>query len=363
LTAKEKHFNLIIFKMQGILRGVKRKKNYFNSVVLSIILFIVITGQSFGQLNCSRTEPVTFTSPWSNGWQNGYPTNTWNAYVYQLSNSYNPNGAFAGYDEPKQFKNDGAQYKGMLLRDGVNFLPVTGVNFDTHFNDPNPGNGFASDNLFFQTGISPTQAGGCDTQLNLFGLMMRGRYVPQQNGIYRVRIGSDDGSYFRMFSNLGNVNGSVAKDVNGNDLIHDNWSKNPADSTLFDGVYNFVFEDNIRNYFVELEAMQEWFMQLNYYEEDGANRLAFEIELYFGPGEIKMGNNATGTASFCGINPDPTLISSVGPAVLDNGVVTNYFWQYSTSNDASATWVTIPGATDKDYKIPPYALDNWSGTR
>ena len=333
-------------------------------MVLSIILFVALTGQSFGQLNCSNIEPLTHSKPWSNGWQNGYPTNNWNAYVYQLTAAYNPNADLAAEEAYEQFQDD-HNYKGMLLRDGVDFLPVSGVNFDTQFSDPNPGNGYLSDNQFFQTGISPDPLGaaGCDTQLNLFGVTMRGRFVPQEDGIYRISIGSDDGSYFHMSSDPGgNFLPGIAKDVNGNNLIHNNWVKNPADPD-FDGVYNFVYEDNIRNYFVELEAMQEWFMQLNYYENEGNNRFSFNIELYFGPGQIQMGDNASGVASFCGVNPDPTLISSIGPAVLENGEVTEYFWQYSTSNDPSATWTTIPGATDKDYKIPAYNVDNWSGTR
>ncbi|WP_048641356.1 PA14 domain-containing protein [Cyclobacterium amurskyense] len=360
--------------MKGILRGVNKDRNYFNSVVLSIVLFLAFTAQSFGQLACSNTEPETLTKPWRDGssWQNGYPTNVWNAYVYQLTDYYNPNGANAGHNEPSEFKKPqpdengiyfSGQYKGMLLRDGANFLPVSGVNFDTHFSDPNPGNGYLSDNLFFQTGINPTTSGGCDTQLNQFGVHMRGRYVPTQNGIYRIRIGSDDGSYFRMFSDINNPSSSGAVDVNGNNLIHNNWVKNESDTLLYDGVDNFVYENNIRNYYVELEAAQEWFMTLNYYEKDGANRLAFEIELYFGPGEIKMGADASGSVAFCGINPDPTIISSIGPAVFEDGEVTNYFWQYATSNDESATWNTISGATEKDYKIPAYEDDNWTGSR
>ena len=59
--------------MEGILRGANQDKNYFNSVVLSIILFLVISGQSYGQLACTNTEPETLTKPWQNGWQNGYP--------------------------------------------------------------------------------------------------------------------------------------------------------------------------------------------------------------------------------------------------------------------------------------------------
>ncbi|AKP50961.1 Putative aggregation factor core protein MAFp3, isoform C [Cyclobacterium amurskyense] len=364
----------IFLEMKGILRGVNKDRNYFNSVVLSIVLFLAFTAQSFGQLACSNTEPETLTKPWRDGssWQNGYPTNVWNAYVYQLTDYYNPNGANAGHNEPSEFKKPqpdengiyfSGQYKGMLLRDGANFLPVSGVNFDTHFSDPNPGNGYLSDNLFFQTGINPTTSGGCDTQLNQFGVHMRGRYVPTQNGIYRIRIGSDDGSYFRMFSDINNPSSSGAVDVNGNNLIHNNWVKNESDTLLYDGVDNFVYENNIRNYYVELEAAQEWFMTLNYYEKDGANRLAFEIELYFGPGEIKMGADASGSVAFCGINPDPTIISSIGPAVFEDGEVTNYFWQYATSNDESATWNTISGATEKDYKIPAYEDDNWTGSR
>ncbi|EPR66209.1 PA14 domain-containing protein [Cyclobacterium qasimii] len=353
--------------MKGILRGVNQDRNYFNSVVLSTVLFLSISVQSFGQLACSNTEPVTLTSPWGDGWEYGYPTNVWNAYVYQLTADYNPNGANAGHNEPSEFKKTyggvGGQYKGMLLRDGANFLPVSGVNFDTRFSDPNPGNGYLSDSLFFQTGISPTTTGGCDTQFNQFGVHMRGRYVPTENGIFRIQIGSDDGSYFKMFSDYGNENGSIAQDVNGDNLIHKNWVKNDSDTLLYDGVDNFVYENNIRNYYIEMEAAQEWFMQLNYYEKDGANRFAFEIELYFGPGEIKMGADASGSVAFCGINPDPTIISSKGPAVFADGEVTEYFWQYATTNDESTVWTTIPGATDKDYKIPAYNDESWTGAR
>jgi hypothetical protein len=104
-------------------------------------------------------------------------------------------------------------------------------------------------------------------------------------------------------------------------------------------------------------------MTLNYYENDGANRFSFNIELYFGPGEIKMGNDASGSVTFCGINPDPTIISSLGPAVFEDGEVTEYFWQYATTNDESTVWTTIPGATGKDYDIPAYQDDSWTGTR
>lgn len=353
--------------MKGILRGANQDKSYFNSVVLSIVLFLVISGQSYGQLACSNPEPTTLTKPWQNGWQNGYPSNVWNAYVYQLTEDYNPNGANAGHNEPAEFKKTyggvGGVYKGMLRRDGNDFLPVSGVNFDTYFSDPNPGNGYSSDTLFFQTGIDPSTPGGCDTQFNLFGVHMRGRYIPDANGIYRIRIGSDDGSYFKMFSNLGDESGSIAQDVNGNDLIHNNWVKDESDTLLYDGVDNFIFEDNIRNYYIEMEEAQEWFMKLNYYENDGANRFSFNIELYFGPGEIKMGNDASGSVTFCGINPDPTIISSLGPAVFEDGEVSEYFWQYATTNDESTVWTTIPGATAKDYDIPAYQDDSWTGTR
>ena len=356
--------------MEGILRGANQDKNYFNSVVLSIILFLVISGQSYGQLACTNTEPETLTKPWQNGWQNGYPTNVWNGYVYQLVTDYNPNGANAGHNEPSEFKKKypdnngvGGQYKGMLLRDDNNFLPSSGMNFDTHFSDPNPGNGYSSDALFFQTGIGPSTPGGCDTQLHLFGVHMRGRYVPEANGIYRISIGSDDGSYFSMFSDINNAGSSGAVDVNGNDLIHDNWAKDEADTLKFDGVDNFIYEDNIRNYYIEMEDTEEWFMTLNYYEEEGANRFSFNIELYFGPGEIKMGADASGSVTFCGINPDPTIISSLGPAVFEDGEVSEYFWQYATTNDESTVWTTIPGATDKDYDIPAYNDDSWTGAR
>ncbi|MDO6437907.1 PA14 domain-containing protein [Cyclobacterium sp. 1_MG-2023] len=356
--------------MEGILRGENQDKNYFNSVVLSIVLFLVISGQSYGQLACTNTEPITLTKPWQNGWQNGYPTGVWNAYVYQLTTDYNPNGANAGHNEPSEFKKKypdnsgvGGQYKGMLLRDGNDFLPVSGLNFDTYFSDPNPGNGYSSDTLFFQTGIDPSTPGGCDTQLHLFGVHMRGRYIPDANGIYRISIGSDDGSHFSMFSDIDNASSSGAVDVNGNDLIHDNWAKDEADTLKFDGVDNFIYEDNIRNYYIEMEDTQEWFMTLNYYEEEGANRFSFNIELYFGPGEIKMGADASGSVTFCGINPDPTIISSLGPAVFEDGEVSEYFWQYATTNDESTVWTTIPGATDKDYDIPAYNDDSWTGAR
>ncbi|GAB3002098.1 hypothetical protein GCM10027284_19770 [Cyclobacterium sediminis] len=353
--------------MEGILRGANQDKSYFNSVVLSIVLFLVITGQTYGQLACTNTEPITLTKPWQNGWQNGYPIGVWNAYVYQLTEEYNPNGANAGHNEPSEFKKTydgvGGQYKGMLRRDGNNFLPVSGVNFDTYFSDPNPGDGYSSDSLFFQTGIDPSTPGGCDTQFNLFGVHMRGRYIPQANGIYRISIGSDDGSHFSMFSDIDNASSSGAVDVNGNDLIHNNWVKNESDTLLYDGVDNFIYEDNIRNYYIEMETTQQWYMTLNYYENDGANRFSFNIELYFGPGEIKMGNDASGSVTFCGINPDPTIISSLGPAVFEDGEVTEYFWQYATTNDESTVWTTIPGATGKDYDIPAYQDDSWTGTR
>lgn len=327
-------------------------------VVIGLLLFSAI--DSYGQLDCEITPPpTTLTNPWWSGWQNGYPTNVWNAHVFQLSENYNPSG-----DTHRNFAAATAQasrkYKGFLRRDDNHFLPTSGLNFDTKFTDYSEE---GDDVSLFETGLTPTTSGGCNTELQNFGVIMQGRYVVPSPGIYRIRIGSDDGSFFRMFKN-GDKN-NLFSDLNGNPLRHDNWFKDPA-SPNFDGVFNFVYENNIRNYYAEFNGGEEVFIELNYYERRLHSRLSFEIDLYFGPGEIKIPGNSTGVASYCGTNPNPPAFQSPGPAVFASGVVSTYQWQYSLTNSPSATWIDIPGATGATFDIPAYVEgdpDSWTGTR
>jgi len=335
-----------------------------STLILVIGLLIWSTGESFGQLDCSRPEPNSLIRPWQQEaggipWTRGYPFNVWNAHVFQLDPNYKPMSDFS-----RQFTTTGSEanrvYKGYLSRDNNHFLPTTGLNFDTKFGDYTTE---GDDVGFFKTGNTPTGLGGCDTELQHFGLIMQGRYVVPSPGIYRIRIGSDDGSFFRMFKNGDKSN--LYLDLNGNPLRHDNWFKDPA-SPNFDGVFNFVYESNIKNYYVEFEGGEEVFIELNYYEKRLHSRLSFEFDLYFGPGEIKIPGNSTGIASYCRINPNPPAFESPGPAVFESGVVSTYQWQYSLSNGPGATWIDIPGAISATYDIPAYVEgnpDSWTGTR
>lgn len=337
---------------------MERKEKKLSRLILLVVLLIWTGANSFGQLACENTLPETFTHPWRNGWA-GFPVNAWNGFVFQLDSNYNPSG-----DTHRDFVAAGAQafrkYKGYLIRDNNHFLPTTGLNFDTEFSDYS----LAGDDMnMFQTGLTPTTSDGCETVLEDFGVLMRSRYIVPSPGIYRIRIGSDDGSFFRVYRNA-NPN-DLYLDLNGNPLIHNNWFKDPA-SPNFDGVFNFVYEDNIRNYYVEFEGGEVVYIQLNYYEKSLISRLSFEFDLYFGPGEVKIASTSTGIASYCGINPNPPAFQSTSPAVFESGVGSTYQWQYALTNSGATTWIDIPAANSTTYDIPAYVVgdpESWTGTR
>ncbi len=309
-------------------------------------------GGLFAQLDCERDLP--------DDWDVVYPTNAWNAFVFQLNSGYNAYGDRNGREFFAQ-----RDYKGYLMRDGDKFLPTYGLNFDTDFdsNDaqsgppPGGGGGNVDDANFFETGITPLDDDGCEVRRSHFGLIMRARYVVPETGVYLVTVGSDDGSYMRMFKKPLGVN-VLLKDVNGNDLIHDNWVKEPSDTLYFDGLYNFLYEDNIRNYYVELNVGDEIFIDLNYYEKTNVNRLSFNLELYYGPGEIRINNVLkTDSETYCAVTPDPDPFFSQGSAVFENGTLDSYFWEWSLSDDPDGTWTKIEDETGSTYDIPGYSPD------
>lgn len=343
---------------------MKEKGKRLSKLLVLIGIHVFSIGDLYGQLDCEITPlPTTLTNPWWSGWQNGYPNNVWNAHVFQLTDTYNPSGDIRrDFGIHANLSNPPYKYKGYLLRDNNHFLPSSGLNFDTEFSDYTI---VGDDVSLFETGTTPTTPGGCGTQLQNFGLLMQGRFIVPAPGIYRARIGSDDGSYFRMFRNATKSN--LYSDLNGNGLEHINWFKDPSNPN-FDGVYNYVYGDNIRNYYVEFQGGEEVFIDLNYYERRLNSRLSFEFDLYFGPGEISISGPQTspGVVSICGINPNPSEFVSNSPAVFESGVVSSYQWQYSLSNGPSATWIDIPGAFGATYDIPAYVEgdpDSWTGTR
>ncbi len=283
---------------------------------------------------------------------------TWYSYVYQLSPDYRPdldfNRSFSTYSQADK------QFKGVLRRGGSHFLPSNSLNFDTTFGDSSV-DGFSNDENFFPTGVSPYTGGGCNTQLQHFGMIMRSKREMTEPGIYRVRIGSDDGSYFQMYE-AGNTSNPVL-DVNGDPMTHDNWVKDGSD-----GFYNFVYDQNIRNYYVPFDGGESIWMDLYFYEKEGNNRLSFNFELYFGPGEIRNAGNESGVRSYCGIAPDPEPFESLGPAVFAEGTQPTYQWQYtSVENPSESDWISISGATGLTYDIPAYdesiPENAWTGTR
>lgn len=321
---------------------------------------------AYGQLDCNPGEPADLNQGWI---AKNRPTNAWTGQVFQINPDYRPQDDFS-----HNLKSGASQgnrvFKGYLLRDGNHFLPTTGINFDTEFSSV-PNNGLDEDLDFFPTGTDPNTAGGCDTQLSDFGVVLRSRTTIQEPGIYRLTIGSDDGSYLSVYEAWDHT--KVFKDVNGNDMTHDNWYKDGSD-----GYFNFVYGDNIRNYYLPFVGGENVWFDLNFYEKKGNNRLSFNFELYFGPGEIGIptkpnpGPNdyiETGIASYCGIAPDPMVLKSRGPAQFAEGSEPTYQWQYSlVNNDDPSNWTDIPGATSLDYDIPQYDVNgtnenNWTGTR
>lgn len=333
-----------------------------------MLALLIWTGfESYGQMECTRDEPNTLTRPWRTAelgvpWTMGYPFNKWNAHVFQLSPDYQPKS-----DLSRQFTTTGSQasrqYKGYLVRDDNLFLPSSGINFDTQFSDL-VGNATTDDN-FFVTGNTQTDLsfGGCQVQLKHFGLFMRSRTIVPTTGIYRMRVGSDDGSNFQIFNSDGGVPGSAVLDLNGNTLEHDNWAKDPLDPN-WDGYFNFIYDQNIRNYYAEFNANDTLFLQMSYYENLGGSRLSFSFDLYLGPGEIQLGGLQTGVYSFCGVNPDVPPFTSLVGGIFENGPVSEYKWQYATtSGENDANWVNIPGAIGEVYDIPAYDIEPWTGTR
>ncbi|MEX0882616.1 MAG: PA14 domain-containing protein [Cyclobacteriaceae bacterium] len=319
---------------------------------------------AYGQLNCNPEEPAEVKKGWVNR-----PLNAWTGYVFQLDPAYIPQNDYK-YNFLPDAANGNRVYKGFLLKDDNHFLPTNSLNFDTEFSSID-NNGLDEDLDFFPTGTSSTVTGGCDTQLSHFGVLLKSKTTIQEPGIYRLTLGSDDGSYFRMYKD-GNFSDLVS-DVNGNPLLHDNWYKDGSD-----GVYNFVYGDNIRNYYLPFEGGENLWMDFNFYEKSGNNRLSFNFELYFGPGEIGIPTNPnpglndyleTGSASYCGIAPDPMVLKSRGPAQFAEGSDPTYQWQYALVNDSDdAFWTDIAGATDLDYDIAQYDENgndenNWTGTR
>ncbi|WP_162416591.1 T9SS type A sorting domain-containing protein [Cyclobacterium roseum] len=335
------------------MRGFKQQIGELSRIIfVGFCLFLGNFGEVQAQLACEGTLPFNFTRPWNR------PADSWDGYVFQISPDYDPksdwNRDFTGLSAADP------TYKGYLLRDGNHFLPAAGLAFDTQFSDYSV-DGYSRDSDFFTTGDSPTATGGCDAQLSHFGVILRSKKTIDEPGIYKVSIGSDDGSFFRMFEN-GNV-GDFSLDVNGDPVRHDNWYKNGGD-----GLYDFVYSENIRNYYVPFEDGDSFWMDLHYYERIGNSRLSFDFELYFGPGEVENPGNATGIRSYCGIAPDPEPFASVGPAVFAEGSEPSYQWEYtSVANPTEADWIEIPGATGLGYDIPKYDAsipeNSWTGTR
>lgn len=287
------------------------------------------------------------------------PTNQWTATVFQIGSNYLPGNDAMGnpYDPNRNFSGAFSQanreFKGYLRRgNNPSFLPNGTLNFDANFTD-NSALGLDADE-FFDTGVSPTAAGGCPVELQHFGVIARSRFtVPAAGeGIYRITIGSDDGSHFRMFEpgTAGTIN-DLIPDVNGNPMVHDNWFKSASDVPP-----NFVYNDNIRNYYVPLTAGQTIWMNLNFWERQGFSRLSFNMQLYVGPGEVQIPGFPLGSASYCGPNIDIPQLTSQGPAVFaDNSITPTYQWQYALVDDPNpANWTDIAGATDIHYKIPAF---------
>ncbi|HSI78291.1 MAG TPA: PA14 domain-containing protein [Lunatimonas sp.] len=327
------------------------------TAIIGIILLFLTGGGLFAQLECENDFPDNFP-PAGNQWNLVYPMGAWNAFVFQLDSDY------SGYNDRfgRDFSHSSAQpvYKGFLQRDGNEFLPVNGLNFDTRFGSNPLDPALEDDAYFFQTGNTPLDSDGCLVRRSHFGLWMRARYIVPESGVYRVRVGSDDGSYMRMFKKPPFSNDVLLQDVNGEDVVHNNWVKIPADPD-FDGYYNFLYESNIRNYYVELTAGDEIYIDLNYYEKTNVNRLSYNMELYYGPGEIRI-NNALETTSetYCAITPDPDPFFSKGFAVFKDGILDAYSWEWSLNDDPNGSWNIIENENDPIYKIP---TKDYSGTR
>jgi hypothetical protein len=318
-------------------------------------VFLVLGGfmsyfQAFGQLDCAPDEP---------NWMAHHtfrPNGVWTGHVFQLSPNYRPAG-----DNERPIFTDASDadrvWKGFLLRDGNDFLPASGLNFDTQFSD------YTAEGLdaghFFPTASRNSHQhvpDGCATELQHFGVYMKTRYTIPEPGIYRVRVGSDDGSFLRIFDPPTN---NTLLEVNGNPAIHHNWFKT-------DPPFTFIYADNMRNFYIPFEGGEEIWIDLRYYEKRGRSRLSFNFELYFGPGEIAVEKTGNSEGDYCGINPNPPEFLSLGPAVFAEGTEPNYQWQYSLTDGPEATWIDIEGANGLTYKIPESdegGPESFSGTR
>jgi hypothetical protein len=279
---------------------------------------------TYAQLDCVGSPVPTTHSK-------GY--GEWKAYVFQLSENYNPN-----EDWFREFNSGGAarQFKG-YLKFGPNFLTPGTVNFDINFGDTD---NYASDVLFFGTtkdfkGTTP----GCNTQLQDFGVIFRSVVtIPAgQSGIYRYTVGSDDGTRLNLTMKEG--------DLVVNDTTFENWK----------GPKTFEYPENIFNYYVAHEAGQTINLDLSYFEKKGSNRVSFNMVRYLGPGEIG------GSQDLCGMAPDPAPFKSIGPAAFLAGSI-SYQWQYSPVNSDDSQWTDIPGANGLTYDVSQYSPGNGSET-
>ena len=260
----------------------------------------------------------------------------WKAYVYQLDPGYTGETDYA-----RNFPSSSAAYKGMLpyrpgfLPHDTNHQRIYTHDFDINFGD---NGGFSTDSSYFTTQrlYNTPNDEACPVQLQNFGVIFRTRIDIPETGIYKITIGSDDGSYLR----------------HGTDIIHDNWGAGKT--------YNY--NENIFNYYRPYTAGQQLYYDLSYFEKTGYNRVSFKFELYFGPGEID------GSQHVCGIAPDPAPFGSRGPAAFERGGAEDisYQWQYSLSNDTASVWHDIEeNANGLKYDIPKYGTGgtDWTGTR
>jgi len=263
----------------------------------------------------------------------------WYGYTYKIPDTYT-----GSTDTQRNFPI--RDFKGFLPYDQPGFLRRDTINFDINFNDT--GN-TSTDGNYFSTIYHPNDAtAGCDVQLNNFGVILLTQFRIPETGIYKITIGSDDGSYLKE-----SIGGNVK-------VIHDNWGPGKT--------YNY--EENIFDYYREYEANTWVHYDLSYYEKTGSNRLSFKIVKYVGPGEIE------GRQDVCGIAPNPREFGSKGPATYEEGddEGITYQWQYSLDDDPDGTWTDIVGANGLTYKIPKYDVNdpeydendperNWVGRR
>lgn len=287
--------------------------------LIFFLMLFLLPFFSQAQLDCIVSSPPSTYGPKGK--------DEWRAYVYQLSENYNPNS-----DYGREFGGGMAdrKYKGHLPY-GADFLPLGSVNFDINFGDTS---NYSSDTLFFRTDKEwKSNTPGCETQLQDFGVIFRSEVtiLPGQSGIYRFRVGSDDGSRLSLTIKEGGV---VVKDT----VPHNNWG----------GPKTYNYPENIFNYYIPLEAGQTVNLDLSYYEHKGSNRISFEMIRYLGPGEIE------GSQDLCGIAPDPAAFKSRGPAAFLAGNI-SYQWQHSEIEDSdSESWEDISGATGLTYDVSQF---------